>query len=241
MAGWRPSPTRGVAASPASFRGRLYLRLCEGDSTQCTDLGTGETYLLTSRDADAYIGVQATVTDGDGNRHRVVTVVAQRVNGPAVVASVDHLRIEEGHSATYEVELAAAPDDTVSVAVAGADGTDVAVDPATLTFAPGAWDVAQTVTVTVGADADAASDAPVTLAHDPSGAGLDGRGGDLVVVLPGEEDGALAATFSGLPRSHLSWWFEFDVSFGREVAVTAARMRNDVFDVAGGRCSARSG
>ena len=217
------------------IRGRQFLRMCEGDD--CIDLGTGATYLLTGDDVDRYVGVQATVTDGQGDRGYVTAVLQTRIGAGAVSTSTGVLRVPEGDSRTYEVVLAGAPEGDVVVEVGGTAGTDVSVHPARLTFTTTDWGAAQTVTVSVAADADQASDPTVTLAHAPTGGGFDDLGGDLVTVLPGEEDGILAAVIVDVPRWHGSDTVVIDVSFGREVAVTRTAMRDDVFAVVGGQVS----
>ena len=66
--------------------------------------------------------------------------------------------LAEGGSATYTVLLdtEAASDVVISVS---SDNTDVTVSPATLTFTPANWGMAQTVTVRAAHDADAVNDA----------------------------------------------------------------------------------
>ena len=225
---WRRAIARWI-------RGRLFLRMCEG--ADCANLGTGETYLLSSSDRNKYVGVQATIIDGEGNRHYVGRALSPMVRDGGVSASESVLRVSEGESGTYEIALRSRPDDTVSVNITGHAGTDVSVDPASLAFTVDDWSTARTVTVGVAADNDTMSDAAVTLVHQASGGGFDDRGGDLVTVLPGEEQGPLAATFSNAPAWHASEGFTFRVSFSQEVMVTKAAMRDEVFAVTGGSVS----
>ena len=62
--------------------------------------------------------------------------------------------VAEGSSFTYTVELAAQPDQDVSVIVAGAPPLVVYPQPAGLAFTPDNWDTPQTVTVSAAADND---------------------------------------------------------------------------------------
>ena len=225
---WRHAVARRV-------RGRLFLRMCEG--ADCANLATGDTYLLTSSDRGKYMGVQATVIDGEGNQHYVGRALWPMVREGGVSASESVLQVSEGESGTYEVALRSRPDDTVTVNITGHEGTDVSVNPASLAFTVDDWSTARTVTVGVAADEDTVSDAAVTLVHQPSGGGFDDMGGDLVTVLPGEEQGTLTANFSNTPAWHASEGFTFRVSFSQEVTVTAAAMRDEVFTVTGGSVS----
>ena len=215
-----------------TVRGELFLRMCEGQD--CTNIGSGHTYLLTSRDLGERVGVEATVTDGEGNRHRLSALRRNTVQVGVVSASEALLRVSEGASRSYGVALRSAPDDAVTVDVTGTAGTDVSVNPASLTFTVDNWNTAQTVTTTVAWDADAVSDDAVVLAHRASGGSLDNQGGDLVTLLPGEEDGTFGAALSNVPRWHESREFTFRVSFGREVAVAETAMAGEVFDITGG-------
>ena len=220
----------------AWIHGKLYARMLCPD-IDCDDLATGETYLLTSRDLDKFVGVLAVITDGEGNQHLARHSLRKRIRNAGVSASVSALRVPEGGSGAYEVALESSPEGTVTVDITGTDGTDVSVSPARLTFTADDWSTARTVTVSVAADADDVADPAVTLMHRPSGGGYDNTGGDLVTVVPGEEDGTLTATVSNVPPWHASSSFTFRVSFNREVAVTEAAMRDEVFVVTGGSVS----
>ena len=93
-----------------------------------------------------------------------------------VTVSESALSIEEGGSGTYTVKLDTQPTASVTVTIAGHASTDISLSGGTLTddtltFTASNWDTAQTVTVTAGADNDAASDAAVTLTHTVTGTG----------------------------------------------------------------------
>jgi len=86
---------------------------------------------------------------------------------------------ESGGTAEFSVSLTSQPSASVSLGVSSSDPTEGIVAPASLTFTPSDWDVAQTVTVT-GVD-DGIADGPVGYAvvtapatsTDPAYAGLD--------------------------------------------------------------------
>ncbi len=70
---------------------------------------------------------------------------------------------EGGATATYEVELTAAP--TADVTITPVPDGQVTVSPATLTFTPATWNVSQTVTVTAVDDDVAEEDHTGTVTH----------------------------------------------------------------------------
>ena len=86
-----------------------------------------------------------------------------------------------GAAAVYTVALTRAPADAVTVSVTR-DNSDVRVDPSSLTFTMGNWNVAQPVTVTAALDTDEVADA-ATLAHAASGGGYDGVTGTVAVAV----------------------------------------------------------
>ncbi len=76
------------------------------------------------------------------------------------------LTVEEGSSATYTVKLDTEPSADVTVRVSGASG-EVTVTGSPLTFTPGDYSTAQTITVNAGADDDTTDDR-ATLTHAAS-------------------------------------------------------------------------
>jgi hypothetical protein len=94
-------------------------------------------------------------------------VVAQNSAAPqqAIVASAGAVSVPEGSSASFTVELAAAPaaDVVVDVVRSPQADADLTASPAQLTFTPANWDVPQTVTVSAAQDADAADGAAAFL------------------------------------------------------------------------------
>ena len=109
---------------------------------------------------------------------------------PELVISKNTLSVTEGGTGSYTVRLAAEPTGTVTVAITSDNG-DVTVSPASLTFhASGgskSWNTAQTVTVSVGQDADADEDS-VTLIHTASGGGYDNVTTASVPVTVGDDE-----------------------------------------------------
>ena len=80
------------------------------------------------------------------------------------------IEMDEDSTATYEVWLDTAPTDDVTVTVAGHSGTDLTVQPASLTFTTENWNSRQTVTVSAAADIDVGDDDD-ELMHSASGGG----------------------------------------------------------------------
>ena len=82
---------------------------------------------------------------------------------PGVPALTNNLRLKEGHTGAYTLELGAQPTAdvmiTAMVSEKGADGVaDVSVRPTSLTFTAADWDTPQWVTVSVGQDSDTAGE-----------------------------------------------------------------------------------
>lgn len=66
-----------------------------------------------------------------------------------LILSTASLSIKEGQSATFTVTLDSAPSVNQTVQMSASDSAKLTVTPASLTFTPGDWNVAQTVTVEV--------------------------------------------------------------------------------------------
>ena len=105
-----------------------------------------------------------------------LTVRVEDNDIPGATVEPDRVTVGEGDTAggRYSFKLAGEPTGTVTVTVGGTAGTDVAVNPASLTFTTANWNTAQTVTVTAGDDADLEDDR-VTLTHSASGGGYDSQ------------------------------------------------------------------
>ncbi len=93
----------------------------------------------------------------------VVTATPFAASTPRVVVAPTALTINEGSSGTYAVNLNTAPAANVTVTVGGQSG-EVTVTGSPLTFTPGNYGTAQTVTVNAGTDDDRTNDT-ATLTH----------------------------------------------------------------------------
>ena len=146
-----------------------------------------ETFTVTLHDA-----AHATLAGGGDTRAATATIADD--DGRGVTVAPTALEVPEGRSATYTVALRSQPTDPVTVTVAGWTG-DVSVPASsrTLTFATGAWDTAQTVTVEAAADDDALADALVTLTHAVSGGDYAGVAAEPVTVRIIEADAPVLA------------------------------------------------
>ena len=101
-----------------------------------------------------------------------VQVTVKDIDEAALVAPSE-IRMAEGRRAAMEVSLRYAPSGTVTVTIRGDAGTDLAGSPRSLTFTASNWQIAQTVTLSAGEDADDRDDVEVlTLAA--AGGGYDG-------------------------------------------------------------------
>ncbi len=97
-------------------------------------------------------------TSGDAG-YAGLTIAAVTVNvadddAPGFLVSPTGLALTEGASGSYTLRLNSQPSGPVTVAVVTPTNTDVTGAPSSLTFAAGAWNTAQTVTVSVASDAD---------------------------------------------------------------------------------------
>ena len=157
----------------------------DDDAAEGTDYGTVSDFTLTIG-AGATSGTAAFTlnpTDDDVDEEDEALTVAGSVQGLTVTSaavtiedddtagvsvSKMSLTVAEGNSTggTYTVVLDSRPSADVTVTVSGHAGTDLTLnpDPASLTFTPMTWDMAQTVTVTAGHDVDGTNDT-VSLTH----------------------------------------------------------------------------
>ena len=148
------------------------------------------TLTLTPIDDELSEGEETIVVEGTattGTRDLVVkvaTVTLQDDDVRGVVVEPTTLALDEGTAGAYTVHLTAQPTGPVTVSIGGASGTDVTVSSSVLTFTPGNWSNAQTVTVTAGADADAVMDEDVVLTHTVGGSDyVDVEAADVTVTV----------------------------------------------------------
>ena len=104
---------------------------------------------------------------------------------------------EEGPAATYTVVLASVPTGTVVVSIATDSDTapPITFSPASLSFAPGTWATAQTVTVTATEDDDALGGTR-TLSHTVSGYGTVTSAASIVVTVTDNDTAPAAVILS---------------------------------------------
>ncbi len=126
-----------------------------------TEEGSGtETFTLTlSAPANATLGSPSTATG---------TISDTAV--PGVSFDTTNVTIAEGGMATYKARLRAEPSANVTLTPDGLSGTDVTIQPTTLTFTTTNWRDEQTFTLTAAEDDDSVDD-PVTITHTTSGGG----------------------------------------------------------------------
>ena len=111
-----------------------------------------------------------------------VDVLVRDDETAGVVLSPSSLAIDEGGTATYDVELSAPPaTGTATVTIAATGMAGLTVDTSTLSFTTTTWDTAQTVTVTAVADHARLENAQGTLTHAVTGYGAVESGPDLPV------------------------------------------------------------
>ena len=155
--------------------------------TASVTFGSGETermLTLTAAD-DAVDEEEETVTLGFGTLPERVTPGTQNTailtltdnDDRGVTVSPTKLEVTEGCSETYTVVLGSQPTGEVTVAVNVPEGAEFTVEAEELTFAVGAWETAQTVTVKAGRDDDAVAAAAASIEHDGERRRLHGRGG----------------------------------------------------------------
>ncbi len=93
-------------------------------------------------------------------------VLAMRAS--VTVDAIDPVELAEGGSATYEMYLDGQPTDNVTITMSSDNG-DITLEPSFLTFTRDNWHTAQSVTVRVAQDDDAANDT-ATVRHAVGGA-----------------------------------------------------------------------
>ena len=120
----------------------------------------------------------------------------------AIVLSESALTLTEGDDTgdSYTVKLAAQPSGAVTVTIGGHSGTALSVSGTalsatnTLTFTASNWDMAQTVKVKAGEDANAAAESE-TLTHTASGADYAGVTKNLPVTVEDDAPDTVTVTF----------------------------------------------
>lgn len=114
-----------------------------GDTLIATDTSSPFTGTWTSAPAGDHT-ITARATDNRGATTASAPATVKVLSGPAVVASPSTVSVKQGQSATFDVSLATAPSQPVTVTIARSGSSDLTATPATLTFSGTAK---QTVTV----------------------------------------------------------------------------------------------
>ena len=132
-----------------------------------------------------------------------VTIADDDARGVTVSAAT--LTVPEEGSNTYTVVLRSAPtaDVTVTPSLSTGSSPEVSVSPVTLTFTPGNWATAQTVTVEADQDDDAEDD-EATVEHEVSGGDYGSNGvtaADVAVTVDDDETASAKLTLSVDPPS----------------------------------------
>ena len=151
-----PSPT-GTYYAPATLP--LAATAADSDGTVAkVEFYAGDTLLATDTTAP-YEGswanvpagtyaVTAKAYDDKGASSTSSPVTVKVLSGPSIIASPPTAQVKQGGTTTFGLTLAGAPAAPVTVAVARTAGsTDLTATPASLTFTPANWNVAQNVTV----------------------------------------------------------------------------------------------
>ena len=121
-----------------------------------------------------------------------VTVTVEEYYSPGLRITPQELTVVEGATATYTVELNAAPEDDVTVTIASGNLGAATVSPASLTFTSTNWDSAQQITVTGTDDQVVTGDRTATITHASSGVGHNYDYTETVDVTVMEDDATLA-------------------------------------------------
>ena len=150
-----------IAAGDASGTGTFTLVPVDDDVDEADETVTVSGTTTSDLTVTPTAGLTVTITDDDER-------------GVAVQPTELHMR--PGEHKSYTVRLSSQPTETatVRVIVPPDRAADLTVEPATLTFPPATWQTPQTVTVTAGADSDAAaSGTRLELRHAVSGGDYD--------------------------------------------------------------------
>ena len=117
-----------------------------------------------------------------------VVVTVDDTSTPGIMLDPDALTVAENAGDTYTIRLNTIPlgDATITLTNTGAAHADVA--PLTLTFAPGNWNVVQSVTVSGIEDEDAAAPAAFEITHRPTNYGSNAPFSEVVRVTVTETD-----------------------------------------------------
>ncbi len=208
--------TVNLAARPSSA---VTVSVASGDAGAATasppsltftesDYGSARTVTVTGApDADAENESTTVALSASGGGYEDVSAsVEVRVkddDARGLTVVPEALEIEEGGSATFEVNLATRPTDTVTVSVTSGDAGAATVEPASLSFTESDYGSARTVTVTGVVDAEE-KDSSATVVLSASGGGYDDVSASVSVTVTNVEtlsDGAAFVSYAGVPSA----------------------------------------
>ncbi|MDE2671094.1 MAG: hypothetical protein OXI04_00970 [Bacteroidota bacterium] len=109
---------------------------------------------------------------------------------PDLVIDPTAITMSEGGSEKFTVELSERPLEDVTVDITGASGSDLTLEPASMTFTTSNWDDTQEVKVTAGHDDDVEDD-KVTLTLRASGGGYSGVRDNVTVTIEDDDTASL--------------------------------------------------
>ena len=185
--------TGTLDAAPKTTPTVVTVTVAGGTATEVTDFAAVEDFELTiaagaesgtktfalAPEADEVDEADETVTLGGTAAGLTVTgtqVAITDDDDRGVSVTPTRLEVNEGSSDSYTVVLESQPTADVMVTVTVPAGTDVTVDPASLTFTATTWRTEQTVTVDAASDTDALNDAAVELTHGVTGGDYEANG-----------------------------------------------------------------
>ena len=146
--------------------------------------------------ADKTVTVSGTASGGPGvSNPAPVTLTITDDDERGLALSPSSVTVTEaagaGRTATYTVALASRPTAEVMVAVSSDDENAATVTPASLTWAPGDWQTAKTVTVTgVDDQVDNTPDRTAAIGHAASGGDYGSVTGSVSVTVTDDEGGS---------------------------------------------------
>ena len=178
--------TPTIATSPGDFDGEAQTVTIPANATSATLTVTTVDDEVVERNESFRAGIVLSSLPSGVTRGTLWTsdVTIKDNEVVALVFSPAELTVAEGGSASYTVALSHNSNTEVTVAITGQAGTDLTVDPTTLTFGNRSLTTARTVTVSANEDADKVDDT-VTLTHTTSSqyGRYNGVTGDLAVTV----------------------------------------------------------
>ena len=184
--------------------------------------------------ADETVAVRAAAA-GEGYAGETATVTVKVTDGdaPNLLVTPSTVSVAEDGSGTFTLQLVTEPTGTVAVVMRSDDIDAATVLPAVLTFAPGNWDTARTVTIGAVADDDA-FDETARVTATASGGGYAGKTASVTVeVTDNDIDAANLVATPSLVTIDEDGTGAFTLKLATEPTGTVAVvMRSDDIDAA---------